>query len=105
MPVEDAETYCNTLPRPEDSNGLAIVKLKRKLDYRGPVLFELVRPEFVWMFLSYLNYNNHLCSSIDINLNNIAQSVLQFDKSDVSLGISLRILIRRLKFILNSSKN
>ena len=28
--VEDAETYCNTLPRPAGSNGLVIVKLKRK---------------------------------------------------------------------------
>ena len=46
--VEDAKTYCNTLPRPADSNGLVIVKLKRKIEYRGHVLFESVRPELVF---------------------------------------------------------
>ena len=45
---EDAKTYCNTLPRPADSNGLVIVKLKRKIEYRGHVLFESVRPELVF---------------------------------------------------------
>ena len=77
--VEDAERYCNTVPRPADSNGLVIVKLKRKLKHRGHLLFEPVRLEFVWSFLNYLKHNNQLYNSIDINLNNIPQSMLQFD--------------------------
>ena len=36
----------NLLPRTADSKGLAIVKLKRKVEYRGHVLFEAVRPDF-----------------------------------------------------------
>ena len=85
--VEDAKTYCNTLPRPADSNGLVIVKLKRKIEYRGHVLFESVRPEFVYSFLSYLKHNNHLYNSIDINLNNIPQSMLQFDNSETEMSL------------------
>ena len=51
-------------------------------------MFEPVRPEFVQSFLSYLKFNNHLYNSIDINLNNIPQSMLRFDNSEaeVSLG-------------------
>ena len=51
-------------------------------------MFEPVRPEFVRSFLSYLKHNNHLYNSIDINLINIPQSMLQFGNSEaeVSLG-------------------
>ena len=34
IPVIEADVNCNTLPRPADSNGLLIVKLKRKLEYK-----------------------------------------------------------------------
>ena len=40
----DVVSTCNTLPRPADSNGLVPVKLERKLEYRGQVYFEPVRP-------------------------------------------------------------
>ena len=43
----DVVDVCNTLPRPADSNGIVIVKLKRKLQYRGHIYFESVRPNFV----------------------------------------------------------
>ena len=33
----DVVDLCNTLLRPADSNGIIIVKLKRKLQYRGHV--------------------------------------------------------------------
>ena len=33
----DVASTCNTLPCPGDSNGLIIVKLKKKLEYRGHV--------------------------------------------------------------------
>ena len=48
-------------------------------------MFEAVRPEFVQIFLSYLKHNNHLYNSTDINLNNIPQSMLQFDNSEVEV--------------------
>ena len=43
VPIDVVST-CNTLPHPADSNGLVTVKLKRKLEYRGHVYFEPVRP-------------------------------------------------------------
>ena len=35
----DVINTCNTLPRTPGSNGLVIVKFKRKLEYRGHVFF------------------------------------------------------------------
>ena len=34
---------CNTLPRPADSNGIVLVKLKRNLQYRAHFYFGFVR--------------------------------------------------------------
>ena len=34
VPIPEVDVNCNTLPRPADSNGLLIVKLKRKLEYK-----------------------------------------------------------------------
>ena len=42
IPLTEVNVNCNMLPRPVDSNGLFIVKLKRKLEYKGHVLFEAV---------------------------------------------------------------
>ena len=59
------------LPRPADSNGLIIVKLKRKLEYKGHVVFEAVRPDGVIQFLEFLRRHNDLYSYIEINPANI----------------------------------
>ena len=40
IPIDVAHV-CNTLQRPADSNGVAMVKLKRKLQYRDPVYLNL----------------------------------------------------------------
>ena len=40
IPVDTTTNITNMLPRPADSNGLVIIKLKRKLEYHGHVLFE-----------------------------------------------------------------
>ena len=39
IPIEAAH-ICNILPRPADSNGLIVVKLKKGLKYRAYVYFE-----------------------------------------------------------------
>ena len=57
MPI-DAVEVCNTLPLPADSNGIVIVKLKRKVQYRGYVYFESIRPNFILILLQYLKFNN-----------------------------------------------
>ena len=41
VPIDVVPT-CNTLHRSADSNGIVIVKLKRKLEYKGYVYFEPV---------------------------------------------------------------
>lgn len=46
VPVECDQT-CNILPRPPERSGITLLKLKRKLEFRGRVYFEAVRPEFV----------------------------------------------------------
>ena len=62
----------NMLPQPADSNGLVIIKLKRKLEYHGNILFEPVRPVFLKSILNYLRTNNHLHQNVVINTENIS---------------------------------
>ena len=57
VPV-DTNDVANTLPQGADSNGLVMIKLKRKLMYRGHVYFEAVSPNVVMAALSYLKQNN-----------------------------------------------
>ena len=54
IPVTEADVNCNTLPRPADSYGLLIVKLKLKLGHKSHVIFEPVRPGAVVQFLEFL---------------------------------------------------
>ena len=54
IPVKEVNVNCNTLPRPADSNGLLIVKLKRKLEYKSHVILEAVRAALVVQFLKFL---------------------------------------------------
>ena len=51
VPIE-SENVCDILPRPADSNGLIVVKLKRDLKYRGHVYFEPVRPHVIYEALT-----------------------------------------------------
>ena len=62
----------NMLPRPADRNGLVIIKLKCKLEYRGHILFEPVRPVFLKSILNHLKTNNHLYQDEVINTETIS---------------------------------
>lgn len=46
VPVECDETY-SVLPRPSERSGIIMVKLKRKLEFKGHVYFQAVRPELI----------------------------------------------------------
>ena len=46
IPVECDQT-CNILPRPPERSGIILLKLKRKLEFRGHVHFQAVRPQVV----------------------------------------------------------
>ena len=65
IPVEHVNVSF-LLPRTADNNGLVIVKLKKKLEYKGRMLFEPVRTRFIVDLLSYLKRVNYLCKDITI---------------------------------------
>ena len=67
IPIETAH-ITNTLRQGSDSNGLLLVKLKRKLKFRGHVYFETVSPDSVYAGLCYLNKNNFLYHGINSNM-------------------------------------
>ena len=79
VPIE-SEAICNVLPQGVDSNGLILVKLKRKLCYRGHVLFQSVRPNVVKEALNYLKQNNFLYNDIEINIGNIPIDLLSLEE-------------------------
>ena len=54
----------NLLPRTVESNRLLIVKLKRKVECRGHVLFEAVRSGFLRKILSSLKKEKKNCKDI-----------------------------------------
>ena len=78
----DVDFTCNTLPRSADSNGLVIVKLKRKLEYRGHGYFEPVCPSLIFKILQSLKKNYPLYHNIDINLSNIPDFLTQNNKKN-----------------------
>ena len=71
VPVECSQT-CNVLPRPPDRSGIILLKLKRKLQFRGHVYFQAVRPQFVIRALNWLLANNPLYRNIEIQCDNIS---------------------------------
>ena len=78
VPVECEET-CRLLPRPSSSSGIILLKLKRKLEFRGHVYFQAVRPQLLLNALNRLKNNNSLYKNITIHLGNIntAMTLLQ----------------------------
>ena len=76
IPISEIDNNCNSLPRPADSNGVIIVKLKTKAAYRGHVLFEPVRPRLIESLLQYLKKHNHLYRNIEIDIENIPEELL-----------------------------
>ena len=82
----DTNDVTNILPRGADSNGIIMIKLKRKLSVRGHVYFEAVSPDLVNLALTYLKDNNHLYSDIVIDVSQIPSSLLSLtepvDNSD-----------------------
>lgn len=50
---------CYTLPRPADSNSIVVLKFQKKLQYRGHIYFESVKPDIFFRLLHYLKLNIH----------------------------------------------
>lgn len=75
IPIQ-ADAVSNVLPRPSDNDGVILVKLKRKIEFKGHVYFESVCPRFVEIALNYLKEHNHFYSNVLINLDNINRDLL-----------------------------
>ena len=58
------------------------MKVKRKLQYRGHVYFESVRPNFIMRLLQYLKLNNSLFYDIEINLDNVPNFLINEKRQD-----------------------
>lgn len=71
IPVNCDQT-CNILPRPPERSGIILLKLKRKIQFKGHVYFEAIRPEFVMTALNWLKANNILYKDIQIDCTNIS---------------------------------
>ena len=90
--MSEVDVNCNMLPRPADSNGLIIVKLKRKLECKGDVVSEAVSPDVVIQFLEFLRSHNDLYSDIEINPANIPVDILglqRFKTEEDTMGSKL----------------
>lgn len=79
VPIQSGQIV-DTLPNGSDSCGIVMVKLKRKLAFRGHVFFEPVRPDKVFEALVYLQANNVLYSDIHICMDNIPVSLSSFEE-------------------------
>ena len=78
IPV-NGDTVCQSLPRPPESSGIIMLKLKKELKYHGHQYYESVRPAIVYDALDYLRNNNTLCSNIDIVMTNIDNELVSFE--------------------------
>ena len=56
------------------SNGLAMIKMKRKLEYRS---HESVCPYLVNQLLQYLKLNNEFYSGIEVDISHIPSSLVE----------------------------
>ena len=81
IPVR-ADAVSNCLPRGNDNDGVLFVKLKRKIVFRGHVLFEAVRPEYIENALNYLKSSNPFYSNILIQMDNISKELLSLNDTD-----------------------
>ena len=70
------DTLSNILPHGIDSSGLIFVKLKRKLSFKGHVIFESVSPDKIKCALEYLRACNPFYSNILIKMENISRDLL-----------------------------
>ena len=59
-----------------------MLKLKRKLEFRGHVYFQAVRPEVVLNALNWLKVNNPLHTKINVDIGNIGRDLTTSQQND-----------------------
>ena len=67
-----------SFPWPADSNGLIVVKVKFKAEYRSHALFEIVTPSIVGSFLRFMKQFYQMYSDIEFDLENITENLTNF---------------------------
>ena len=79
MPVE-CDQSCKVLPRPPERSGIIMLKLKRKLEFKGHVYFQAVRPQFVLNALDWLKLHNPLYHDITVDISSIRTHLLNYQQ-------------------------
>lgn len=82
VPV-DCDQTCNILPHPPERSGIILLKLKRKIQFRGHDYFEAVRPEFIMTALNWLKANKILYKDIQIDCTNISTELTSIMNDEV----------------------
>ena len=80
VPVECDKT-CQTLP--PESSGIILLKLKCKLQFRGHVYYQAVRPEIVLNALNWLKANNELYKTITIDIDRIDRNLTTLEVTSI----------------------
>ena len=83
VPV-NCDQMCKVLPRPPERSGIIMLKLKRKLRFRGHVYFLAVRLELIVNALNWLRQNNPLYCDVTTDINHIDQNLQNLDQSDAN---------------------
>ena len=96
----DTRDITDVLPRGADSNGIVMVKLKRKLMFHGHVYFEPVYPDIVMSALQYLKANNSLYNNISIDLNQIPENLIyltdMLDDREIDIVLESQSTLRKM---------
>ena len=71
--------YITTSP---ERSGIILLKLKRKLEFRGHVYFQPVRPQVVLDALKWLKTNNPLYSNIGVDIDNIDTNLTTLQQNE-----------------------
>ena len=90
VPVNVSET-CKHLPREENCEEVILVKLKRKLSFKGHVDFESVRPQRGRAALEFLQDVNPLYQDVLISDTNINPDFLSIGKKPLESEIDFEI--------------
>ena len=61
-----------------------MLKLKRKLEFRGHVYFQAVCPQFILDALNWLKLNNPLYNNITIDIDNISANRTSLEQDNTS---------------------
>ena len=78
------DTICDVLPRLPSQTEMVLLKLKRKVAYRGHYMYDLVTPQKPLDALRFLKTNNPLYCDIEINDQRFEEAIANDDELGMS---------------------